>query len=172
MQDSHLLKRNTGISRIVIIGSVLLAICLFVLPAGATPPSDITVNYDKTTSQISVTITHVTPDPTTHYIRNVKININGRVVIDRDYTSQPTKDTFTYTYPVPVNAGDTVRVTATCNLAGSGEKVIEIPTPSSTSAPVLQSTPAPLPTTKAAPGLLPFAGLAVLGILLLGKNRD
>jgi hypothetical protein len=172
MQDSHSWKSNTGISRIVIICSVLLAICLLVLPASATPPSEIAVNYDKTTNQLSVTITHPVDDPATHYIRNVKVDINGRIVIDNDYKSQPAKDVFTYTYPVPVNAGDTVRVTATCNLAGSQEKVLTIPTPSGTAAATPQSTPAPLPTTKAAPGILPFAGLAVLGILILRKNRS
>ena len=171
MQDSHSLKSNIGMSRIVLIGSVLLAIFLLVLPAGATPPSDIVVNYDKTTNQLSVTITHPVDDPTTHYIRNVKVNINGRVVIDNDYQNQPTKEVFTYTYPVQVNAGDTIRVTATCNLVGSEEKVLTIPTPSGITATTPQSTTAPLPTTKSAPGILPFAGLAVLGILVLKKKQ-
>jgi hypothetical protein len=100
MQDCYSLKSNISMSRIFLMGSILLAIFLLVLPAGATPPADIVVNYDKTTNQLSVTITHPVPDPTSHYIRNVKININGRVVIDNDYKNQPTKDSFTYTYPV------------------------------------------------------------------------
>jgi hypothetical protein len=172
MKDGQSLKRDLRVSRVVLVCLVLLALCWVVLPAGANPPSDIAVNYDKTTNQLAVTITHPVADPTTHYIKNVKVNVNGKIVADTEYKSQPANDVFTYTYQVPVNPGDTVRVTATCVLAGSQEKVLEIPTPSGTSAPAQKSTTAPLPSpTKSAPGLLPFAGLVVLGIIVLNKKR-
>jgi hypothetical protein len=171
MQENHPLKSTTGISRIVLMGSVLLAICLLVLPVSANPPSDISLNYDKATDQLSVTITHPIDDPTTHYIRNVKVTVNGRVAIDNDYKNQPAKDAFTYTYPVQVNPGDEVRVTATCNLVGSREAVLVLPTLSGTPMAMQQSTAAPVPTTKSAPGLLPLAVLGIL-ILVLNKKRN
>jgi hypothetical protein len=171
MQKSHPLKNTSGIARIVLMGSVLLAICLLVLPASANPPSDISVNYDKTTEQLSVTITHPVDDPATHHIRNVKVTINDRVAIDKDYQTQPAKGSFTYTYPVQVTAGDVVKVTASCNLAGSRDAVLTLPTPSGTTETIPPSAAGPVPTTRSAPGFLPFAVLGMLGILVLSKKR-
>jgi hypothetical protein len=170
-KSRYLPASNSSLRTVFILIALAISVCLLVLPAGATPPSDVTVKVDKTTDQISVTITHPVADPTTHYIRNVKVNINGRVVIDRDYTSQPTKDVFTYTYPVPVNAGDTLRVTATCVLGGDREAVLEIPTPSGTVAATPQPAAVPQPTAKSASGILPLAGLAAVGILVMGKKN-
>jgi hypothetical protein len=155
--------------------AAILSVCLLVIPVMATPPSDVVVTYNKDAAQISVTITHPVPDPTTHYIRNVKVNQNGRIVIDNDYKSQPTKDTFTYTYPVQVNAGDTIRVTATCVLAGSKEGVLTLPTPSSTAPPTIPPTTvpaAPAPTTQKSPmGLIPVLGLGFCAVLALALRK-
>jgi hypothetical protein len=164
---------TSSLKNAALIIAVALSVCLLILPVSANPPSDVTVNIDKAANQIAVTITHPVPDPATHYIRNVKITINGRVVIDNDYKSQPTKDVFTYTYPVPVNAGDTVRVTATCVLGGDTEKVITLPTPSSTAPPTIPpTTVAPVPTTQKSPtGLIPLFGLGFIAVIALALNR-
>jgi len=151
--------------------ALALAACLLVVPALATPPSDVTVKYDKTTDQLSVTITHATLDPTTHYVKRVIVNINGKVVSDNEYQSQPTKDVFTYS--LPVNAGDTVRVTAVCSIAGSTDGVLTLPTPSSTAPPTIAPTnAAPVPTTQKSPaGLMPVLGAGFLAVLALSRNR-
>jgi hypothetical protein len=164
---------NSSLRNAALIIAVALAACLLVMPALATPPSDVAVKYDKTTSQLAVTITHPTEDPTTHYVKRVTVDVNGRIVIDNEYKSQPTKDVFTYTYPVPVNAGDTVRVTATCSVAGSTEGVLTLPTPTSTAPPTIPpTTVAPVPTTQKSPtGLIPFLGLGFLAVLVLARNR-
>jgi hypothetical protein len=89
------------------------------------------------------------------------VKLNDDVVINRDYTSQPTMDTFTYTYALPLKPGDTVRVTATCVLSGSLTKTLTIPEPVHAAA---GQTAAPVPTTtpKAAAGFIPLAGALVL----------
>jgi hypothetical protein len=148
------------------------AISILVMPAFANPPSNVVVTYDKSASQLTVTITHPVDDPSTHYIKNIKINDNGRIVVDRDYTSQPTKDTFSYQYTVPVDAGSTIRVTATCVLAGSTEGVLTLPTPSSTAPPTIPSATVPQPTTQKSPsGFIPLLGLLACAVLALALNR-
>jgi hypothetical protein len=176
MQKTRYSPSSTSLLRNApLIIAVALAACLLVMPVMANPPSDVAVNIDRAANQIAVTITHPVADPATHYIRNVKVNINGRVVIDNDYKSQPTKDVFTYTYPVPVNAGDTVRVTTTCVLGGDTEKVITLPTPSATAPPTISlsaASPAPAPTTQKSPiGPVPVLGLGFLAVLALALNR-
>lgn len=173
MQSFCSSQRTLTLRQFVLKVSVIMGICLLVLPAGANPPSDVSIKYDKTTNQVSVTITHPVDNPTTHYLKNVKVNINGRVVSDTDYTSQPTKDVFTYTYPVPVNAGDTIRATATCNLAGLKEGVLTLPTPSSTApsgSPMTTIVSAPVPT-KSPLGLIPILGLGFCAFLALAFRR-
>jgi desulfoferrodoxin (superoxide reductase-like protein) len=151
---------------------VVMALGILAMPALAHAPSDIAVSYDKNAAQLTVTVTHPVDDPTTHYIRNIKVNVNGRVIVDKDYTSQPSKDTFTYTYNVPVGAGDTVRVTAYCVLAGSREAVLTLPTPSSTAPPTISQTTVPQPTTQKSPsGIIPLLGLLACGVLAIARDR-
>jgi sulfur carrier protein ThiS len=126
---------------------------LVILPAAATPPSAVIVSYNEQSSELSVTITHPVADPATHYIREIVVAVNGRTVTDTQYTSQPSKDTFTRIYPLRVKPGDRIEVTAICSIAGSGSSSIEVPPNGAT---------ATVPVTqKAATGLIPLLGAAI-----------
>jgi hypothetical protein len=155
---------------------VLAALALIVFPAAAHTPSDIQLSYDAPAQQLTVTITHAVDNPETHYIRNVKVKVNDAVSVDKDYTSQPSGNSFTYTYSLPLENGDTIRVTATCSQGPSLTKVMDITAQGTTgtvapSAPLAATTPAPAPvqTQKSALGILPLIGAAAL--LLLVKKR-
>jgi hypothetical protein len=141
-----------------------------------------TLAFDPAAEKISVTITHQVPDPTTQYIRDVEVRVNDVIVADPVYSSQPTKDTFTYSYNVNARAGDTIRVIATCVLVGSAQQVYTVPEPIGSPGvtgtglttavppmtPILPTT-APAPSPAAAPaGLLPLLGAAL--ILLFRKK--
>lgn len=152
--------RQQVLYRFFIITTVGLAGLLIVVPAAATPPSAMSISFDSTTHNLTVTITHATLDPTTHYIKDVKVNINGQTVNDYRYTSQPTPDTFTYVYTLMPKRGDTIEVTATCSLAGSATRELTIPEGSTGTATGQAALP-PV-TQKAAVGLLPIAGLLVI----------
>jgi hypothetical protein len=141
----------------IVFVAALLAGFLLAAPAAATPPSAMLLSFDGTSHGLFVTITHATTNPGTHYIREVKVNVNGQTVNDTTYTSQPTADTFTYVYPLQPNAGDTIEVTATCSLAGSSTKALVMQEVTTAMVP---GQPAVPPTTqKAAAGLVPIAGL-------------
>jgi hypothetical protein len=128
------------------------------------------ISYDYTTAKISVTITHPTEDPATHYVKTVRVKLNGGVISDPDYKSQPKKDTFTLTYDVNAHAGDTVDVTAICSRIGMVEKSYKIPEPPRVvTSPQVPSTyvkppaaAAQQPTAKSSMGLLPLLGAAAI----------
>jgi len=68
---------------------------------------------------LTVTITHKSPFPNSHYIKIVEIKKNGIVVSTNKYENQPDQTTFTYTYKVPAAAGETLEVKVSCSLFGS-----------------------------------------------------
>jgi hypothetical protein len=128
-------------------------------PVTATPPTDIVLAYNSATGQLSATITHPIPNPDVHYIKNVLVKLNDQTVINANYTSQPTKDTFTYTYPLQALPGDTISVTGTCVLFGSLTKSMTVPGATGAGQ---TAAAVPSPAPKAPAGLLPLAGAIVL----------
>ena len=178
MQDtSHAplnrLRRPGTVSAIAML--VLLA-CVVAIPAAAHAPTAMNVSYDPNIAKISVTITHPVDDPRAHYLSRVTVKLNGNVISDPDYKSQPSKDTFTLTYDVNAHSGDEVWVTANCVRGGMLEKSYMVPQPArvATTRQVESTYQTPLPSevppaTRAAAGLLPLLGAAA-GILLIRKN--
>ncbi|WP_321507097.1 hypothetical protein [uncultured Methanoregula sp.] len=152
---------------IVAIIALVAAGCLLITPAAATPPSAVILSYNEQASELSVTISHPVADPTTHYIREVVITVNGKTIKDTPYTSQPSADTFTYTYPLQTKPGDDIEVTANCNLAGSKSSHLYLTTTTAPAAAVPGTTIPP--TQKAAAGLVPVLG--AVAIFLAGKKE-
>jgi len=87
--------------------------------ACAHSPSYVQLEYDLPSHSLKITITHNTPMPDFHYIKRVTIKKNGVELSVNEYKSQPTKDTFSYTYDVPANEGDKLEATAKCSMYGS-----------------------------------------------------
>ena len=96
---------------------------LFLTIAGinvrAHPPSNMTLEFNSSTNTLTVTITHVVSDNTSHYVESVVISVNGSIDQTHPYTSQPDLAGFVYEYIVPTNDGSTIQVIATCNQGGS-----------------------------------------------------
>jgi len=112
----------------LLLGRGALMGCLGYAPlAEAHAPSGMKLAYDPNASKLSVTITHTVSDPSTHYVHLVKVNRNEVTVLTEGYTSQPSPDTFTYTYDVAAKEGDTLEVAAECNLAGSITVRLDVP---------------------------------------------
>ena len=103
----------------LIICIMLVTIVVWSTTAIAHPPIDMNLEYNFDESLLSVTIIHETPAPTVHYVKQVKIELNDEIIIDEQYTSQPTTSEFTYGYTVEANVGDSITVTAYCNIQGS-----------------------------------------------------
>ena len=153
-------SRLTAVLHIV---TAALVVLLLMSPVSAHSPSDMSLSYNELSKELRVTITHAVPDPGGHYINEVTISINGKVVNNSRYTIQPAPNTFTYTYPVETVTGDEIKVTATCSLAGSIVRTWYNSGPTAST-----SSPESQPTQKAAAGLLPVLGVAAA--LLIGKK--
>jgi hypothetical protein len=140
-------------------------------------PSDIDVNFNADTRMLSVTITHQVPDPASHYVKEVKIRQAENAFSDTKYTSQPSPDTFTYSYPIPADVTGIIEVKAECSIGGEKTKALAISTYTPPSTPTGATTGAttpplvtfPPPTTPAGtatPAPSPEAGS--IGIAALG----
>ncbi len=100
---------------------ILFAFCLMGPQTSfANSPQDVKLSYDSKSQMLAVTITHKSSSPNFHYIKSVEIKKNGNALSTNRYEKQPDVATFTYSYVVPVTAGDALEVTASCSLFGSG----------------------------------------------------
>ena len=175
-ENNH--RKWTAVPFFLVLAAVL---CFFMVPATAHAPSDIAIAYNPDMHKLSVTVTHPVDDPKTHFVRGVQVKINGEVISDPSYKSQPGRNSFTYTYDVMLNPEDSVWVVATCVNGQSLENHYDIPkavhaaAPAKTLPPATVTTP---PATATAPpatgttyadaGLFPLFGAA--GVLLILKK--
>ncbi len=119
------MKRNArktarGLVPLAIFWTILAGVWL--LPCGvaqAHAPGDVKCSYDAASQTLQVTITHSSPIPTSHYIKNVEIRKDKKVIVSQDYKSQPEAPAFSYSYRIQLAPGDVLDVKATCNLWGS-----------------------------------------------------
>jgi hypothetical protein len=114
------MKRTNVISAFVFSVSlfVLMIFCLCPQVSYANAPQDVKLEYNASTQNLAVTITHNSSSSGFHYIKYVEIKKNSVILSTGKYDSQPA-GTFTYNYTVPAIAGDKLEVTVTCNLFGS-----------------------------------------------------
>lgn len=107
--------------------SVLFLIFLIAVPAAfAHSPTGMELEYDKDEGTLEVDITHSVNDPDDHYVERVEIRRNGELVNSEDYTSQPSNSTFSYTFTVSAEEGDSLQVEAFCNQFGSITEEMEV----------------------------------------------
>ena len=121
------MKRTSVISTFVFSVSlfVLMIFCLCPQVSYANAPQDVKLEYNASTQNLAVTITHNSSSSGFHYIKYVEIKKNSVVLNTEKYGSQPA-GTFTYNYKVPATAGDKLEVTATCNFFGSKTATITV----------------------------------------------
>jgi uncharacterized protein (DUF58 family) len=101
------MKRQTCIFSVLLF--VLMIFFLYPQVSYANAPQDVKLEYNASTQNLAVTITHK----------------NSVVLSTEKYDSQPA-GTFTYNYKVPATAGDKLEVTATCNFFGSKTATITV----------------------------------------------
>ena len=111
------MKRTSVISTFVcsVLLFVLMIFCLCPQMSYANAPQDVKLEYNASTQNLAVTITHNSSSSGVHYIKYVEIKKNSAVL-----------STFTYNYKVPAVAGDKLEVKATCNFFGSKTATITV----------------------------------------------
>ena len=114
---------STGIFCLLLFA--LMVFCIYPQTSYANAPQDVKLEYNASTQNLAVTITHNSSWSGFHYIKYVEIKKNSVVLSTEKYDSQPA-GTFTYNYKVPAVAGDKLEATATCNLFGSKTATITV----------------------------------------------
>lgn len=110
------MKRNIGLARQLFMALIILSVvCGYQQSSHASPPAGIQIKYALPAQTLFVTITHDTMFKGSHFIKYIEIKKNGAIVSINKYESQPTGDTFTYTYKIPAIEEDTFQITATCS---------------------------------------------------------
>ena len=105
---------------------ILLLQIVLMLPAAAHSPSQVSLAYDSANQSLQVTVTHTVSNPSGHYVYKIEVLKNEEMVLTKDYTSQPTGSAFSYDYPINATAGDVLKVTAYCSIAGSRSAEITV----------------------------------------------
>jgi desulfoferrodoxin (superoxide reductase-like protein) len=84
------------------------------------------INYNFNEQRLTVTISHNTDNTDTHYIEKVEVYKNGVNIIDEDYTSQTTSNTFTLSFNISANDGDILKVETECSIGGNTEDSLTV----------------------------------------------
>lgn len=162
MPEKHI--QYTVIPRIGIMRMRRLVIFVIVLTslsgyALAHTPGDVAVSFDENSGDLIVAITHQVDDPATHYVKHVTVQQGTTVLIDKSYTSQPDKSSFTYRYNLPQLKGGNgdIRVDVGCNIFGSRTGTL-----------TLDGTPAPGVPGNAVPAPTKAPGCAFVALLAAG----
>jgi hypothetical protein len=110
------------ISTVVLILSMVLITGL----VSATPPSDITIQYDRGSAVLSMDIVHPTLSTSFHYIRTVIIQVNNDAPVTIVLKNQTNKKESLVQKALVLKLGDKVTVTGICSLFGKKTKVFLI----------------------------------------------
>jgi hypothetical protein len=84
------------------------------------------LKYDPDTSELKITIIHNVNNENDHFIYQIKIWKNDELFHTINYTSQPSREKFTYQEIVPADEDDVLEVTAYCNYGGDITTTLEL----------------------------------------------
>jgi hypothetical protein len=113
-----------------------LAVLVFASAALAHPPKDVKVEFNPDNHMLMVMAVHDTKDATKHFVGDIAVDLNGEKLIDQKFKSQPTADMQMGHYLInDAKIGDTLTVTAACNIAGKKAVTLTIEKPKPVPAP-------------------------------------
>lgn len=96
--------------------------------AAAHPPSRVDLEFDSTNRILTVTVKHPTRDAAEHYINKLVVALNDEEIIEQEISLQPNDESVRVSYILPdAGMGDTIVVTAHCNVFGKKKATYEIP---------------------------------------------
>ena len=93
----------------------------------AHPPTKIETAFDHNSKVLYATITHPVDDPVDHFIKKVRIMLNGQEIIRHKISKQDNALIQAVSYMIPdVQSGDEVSIEAYCSIDGTWTEKIQL----------------------------------------------
>ena len=91
------------------------------------PPADIHLSYDQEGGVLTAEILHPVSNPEKHFIRLIKVLVNGTEAAEQQWFVQENPRKQTLKLALPLKTGDKVVIEAYCNITGkkTREMVLE-----------------------------------------------
>jgi DNA polymerase II large subunit len=108
---------------------VLYAVVVLLLSgvSAAHPPKEVKIGFDPESKMLTVTAIHDTKDVTKHYVGTIQVDLNGEKMIEQKFKAQvDANEQLARFWINDANAGDTLTVTAICNIAGKKQASLVI----------------------------------------------
>lgn len=110
-------------SKIVVSLIVLLSVGI----AYAHPASEQTATFDRAKGNLMISFDHKVKDISDHFIYDVKVSVNKKVIITQKVTKQENLNGGTFYYHITdVKAGDKISVVTDCNKTGKKATNVEV----------------------------------------------
>ena len=111
-------------TRLVVLSA--MALC-FACAAVAHPPKDIKLTFDQKSKVLSVNANHDVKNPTAHYIKEVKVYLDGKEIISQKMSSQTDEQSQVVRYVViDAKPGSILKVEADCSRIGDKKKELKV----------------------------------------------
>ena len=107
--------------------------CLFMISSSVTvfahPPKDITIEFNKETKTLKISISHQVKDTDVkkHFVKDIKVYLNDELVIQQTFKCQLSANAQDVSYVlIDAEKGNKIKVEAQCCIIGSLDKTITI----------------------------------------------
>jgi hypothetical protein len=99
---------------------LVMGIAFTTINVKAHNPMHLDFLYDADNDILWVTVIHGVTDPNYHYVKSIEIQVNDTTFTTEFYSSQPTRNIFTYNFSsIVLTVDDDVKAIAICSLHGS-----------------------------------------------------
>jgi hypothetical protein len=94
------------------------------------PAKGIEMQFDAAQGLLTVTVSHDVKDAAKHYIKTIVVELNGRKIIEQDFSRQVDNQVQEAVYRIiDAAVGDQLQVIATCSIAGTKKQVLKVEKP-------------------------------------------
>ncbi len=109
---------------------VIFLAMLFFMPGILTghPPGDIEISFDPETSMLTVEIRHAVGNPSSHYVKELTLYLEGEAAVVQNFNSQLNREKQKAAYYLLLEEGDEIEVRAVCSISGQMTQKIYIET--------------------------------------------
>jgi desulfoferrodoxin (superoxide reductase-like protein) len=93
----------------------------------AHPPSSIDLKFDKGNGNLQIVVNHIAGSSNEHYIRLIKVYVNGQEVDKKQFSHQTSRTQLIYDVKISAKEKDEILVEANCSKGGTGEATLTVP---------------------------------------------